>query len=211
MQRRLAAILDADLVGNLLGIVVIKLDTLKVASAIFCDLRGFTAFAETAEPEEVMDVLRQYHAALGEIIHRFEGTLERFLGDGLMVLFNDPIPCADAAARAVGMAIEMRGRVTELAEQWRRRGHALGFGVGIDQGYATLGQIGFEGRRDYAAIGTVANVASRLCGEARAGQILISQRVLGAVEDIVEVEPFGELALKGLARTLLAHDVRRLR
>jgi class 3 adenylate cyclase len=183
----------------------------REVAVVFCDLRGFTAFAEIAEPEEVMDILRQYHAVLGEIIHRFEGTLERFLGDGLMVLFNDPIPCLDAAARAVRMAVDMRDSVARLTEQWRKRGHELGFGVGIDQGYATLGRIGFEGRFDYAAIGTVANVASRLCNEAKSGQILISQRVLSAVEDIVEAEPFGELALKGLARTLLAHDVRRLR
>src|SRR5215813_3555023 len=134
-------------------------------AVVFCDLRGFTALAETAEPEEVMQVLREYHAALGEIIHRFQGTLERFLGDGLMVLFNDPIPCHDPAARAVRMAVGMRDRVAQLSERWRGYGHCLGFGVGIDQGFATLGRIGFEGRFDYTAIGTVANVASRLCDE----------------------------------------------
>ena len=135
-------------------------------TVVFCDLRGFTAFAETSEPEEVMGVLRQYHAALGELIFRHEGTLERFVGDGLVVLFNDPLPCPDPSARAVRMAIEMRARVAELAEGWRRQGHELGFGVGIAQGYATLGRIGFEGRFDYAAIGPVANLASRLCDEA---------------------------------------------
>lgn len=180
-------------------------------AVVFCDLRGFTAFAETAEPEEVMDVLRAYHAALGEIIHRFEGTLERFLGDGLMVLFNDPIPCPDPAGRAVRMAVAMRDRVSTLAEQWRKHGHELGFGVGVAQGYATLGKIGFEGRFDYAAIGTVANLAARLCAEAKPGQILVSQRVLTAVEDLVEAEPFGEIALKGLARAISVHDVRRLK
>jgi adenylate cyclase len=200
----------AELVMSMGGERLLESHRRDVA-VVFCDLRGFTAFAETAEPEEVMDILRQYHAVLGEIIHRFEGTLERFLGDGLMVLFNDPIPCLDAAARAVRMAVDMRDSVARLTEQWRKRGHVLGFGVGIDQGYATLGRIGFEGRFDYAAIGTVANVASRLCAEAKSDQILISQRVLNAVEDIVEVEPFGELALKGLARPILVHDVRRLR
>jgi class 3 adenylate cyclase len=178
---------------------------------VFCDLRGFTAFAETAEPEEVMAVLREYHAALGAIIHRFEGTLERFLGDGLMVLFNDPVPCPDPASRGVRMAVAMRDCVTGLAERWRRQGYDLGFGVGIAQGYATLGKIGFEGRFDYAAIGTVANLASRLCGEAKAGQILISQRVLGAVEDLVDAQPHGELAIKGLAKAVPVYAVHRLK
>ncbi len=180
-------------------------------AVVFCDLRGFTAFAETAEPEDVMDVLREYHAALGEIIHRFEGTLERFLGDGLMVLFNDPVPCPDPAARAVRMAVTMRDCVTGLAQRWRNLGHELGFGAGIAQGYATLGRIGFEGRFDYAAIGTVANLAARLCADAKSGQILISQRVMTAVEDLVEAKPFGEVVLKGLARPILVHDVRRLK
>lgn len=180
-------------------------------TVVFCDLRGFTAFAETAEPEEVMAVLHEYHAALGEIIHRFEGTLERFLGDGLMVLFNDPVPCPDPAARGVRMAVAMRQCVIGLAERWHRRGHDLGFGVGIAQGFATLGKIGFEGRFDYAAIGTVANLASRLCAEATPGQILVSQRVLSAVEDFVEAEPDGELAIKGLAKAVPVYDIRRLK
>jgi adenylate cyclase len=180
-------------------------------AVVFCDLRGFTALAEKSEPEEVMDVLREYHAALGEIIYRFEGTLERFLGDGLMVLFNDPIPCSDPAARAVKMAVAMRERVSELTQRWRKLGHDLGFGVGIAQGYATIGKIGFEGRFDYAAIGSVANLASRLCSEAKPGQILISQRVLHAVEDFVEVENLGELSLKGIAQTNSVHDVRKLK
>jgi class 3 adenylate cyclase len=150
-------------------------------------------------------------AAAGEIIHHFEGTLERFLGDGLMVLFNDPIPCENSAAQAVRMALAMRDRVAELAKGWRKQGHELGFGVGVAQGYATIGRIGFEGRFDYAAIGTVANVASRLCAEAKSGQILITHRVLAAVEELIECEPFGEIVLKGLSRPVSAHDVRRLK
>ena len=180
-------------------------------TVVFCDLRGFTAFAETAEPEEIMGVLREYHAALGELIFEYEGTLERFAGDGLMVFFNDPIPCPDPAGRAVRMALEMRGRVGELAAGWRKRGHELGFGVGIAQGYATLGRIGFEGRSDYAAIGTVTNLAARLCGEAAGGQILVSRRVYAAVEERVEAEAVGELALKGLLRPVPAYNVLGLR
>jgi adenylate cyclase len=180
-------------------------------AVVFCDLRGFTALAETAEPEEVMDVLREYHAALGEIIHRFEGTLERFLGDGLMVLFNDPIPCPDPAARAVRMAIVMRECVSELTQRWRKHGHNLGFGVGIAQGYATIGKIGFEGRFDYAAIGAVANVASRLCSEAKSGQILVSQRVVSAIESIAEVENLGEMMLKGITQAIPVYDIRMLK
>ena len=134
---------------------------------VFCDLRGFTAFAETAEPEEVMTVLREYHDGLAGIINAYEGTLERFAGDGVMVLFNDPLPCPDPCVRAVRMAVEMRERVAELAVEWRKLGHDLGFGVGIAHGYATLGRIGFEGRFDYTAIGPVVNLAARLCAEAK--------------------------------------------
>jgi class 3 adenylate cyclase len=179
-------------------------------AVVFCDLRGFTAFAETSEPEEVMGVLRQYHEALGQLIFRHEGTLERFVGDGLVVLFNDPLPCPDPSARAVRMALAMRGRIAELAEDWRRHGHDLGFGVGIAQGYATLGRIGFEGRSDYAAIGPVANMASRLCDEATDGEIFISQRVLTAVEELVEAEPLGDLVLKGFVRPVSAYRILRL-
>jgi class 3 adenylate cyclase len=176
-------------------------------TVVFCDLRGFTAFSETGEPEEVMEVLREYHEAMGALIFRFEGTLERFAGDGLMVFFNDPVPCPDPAARAVKMTIAMRECVGELCATWRKRGHLLDFGTGIAQGYATLGKIGFEGRFDYAAIGTVTNLASRLCDEAQAGQILISQRVYAAVEELVEVEPVEELTLKGFHRPIKAFEV----
>jgi adenylate cyclase len=180
-------------------------------TVVFCDLRGFTAFSETGEPEEVMGVLREYHSAMGNLIFRFEGTLERFAGDGLMVFFNDPVPCADPAARAIRMAVAMRDSVRELSEKWRKRGHHLDLGVGIAQGYATLGKIGFEGRFDYAAIGTVTNLASRLCDEAQAGQILISQRICGVVEELVAVELVGELALKGLHRPVTAYNVLNLK
>jgi class 3 adenylate cyclase len=180
-------------------------------TVVFCDLRGFTAFSETAEPEEVIGVLREYHAAMGALIFQFEGTLERFAGDGLMVFFNDPFPCPDPAARAVRMAVAMRERVSESAAAWRKRGHELGFGVGIALGYATLGRIGFEGRSDYGAIGPVTNLAARLCDEARRGQILISQRVYGAVEGLVDAEPAGELVLKGFHRPLSAYNVLRLK
>lgn len=180
-------------------------------TVVFCDLRGFTAFAETAEPEEVMVVLREYHAAMGPLIFQFEGTLERFAGDGLMVFFNDPLPCPDPAARAVRMALAMRERAGKLAGTWQRRGHRLDFGVGIALGYATLGKIGFEGRFDYGAIGTVTNLAARLCDEAQGGQILISQRVYAEVEEQVEAEPLGEFTLKGFHRPIIAFNVLRLK
>ncbi|HZA66062.1 MAG TPA: adenylate/guanylate cyclase domain-containing protein, partial [Geminicoccaceae bacterium] len=179
-------------------------------TVVFCDLRGFTAFAETSEPEEVIGVLRQYHEALGELIFRYEGTLERFVGDGAVVLFNDPLPCPDPCARAVRMAIAMRENITALSEEWRKRGHDLGFGVGIAHGYATLGRIGFEGRFEYTAIGPVPNLASRLCDEAGDREILISQRALVAVEDLVEAEPLGELTLKGFVRPVPAWRILRL-
>ena len=179
-------------------------------TVVFCDLRGFTAFAETAEPEEVMVVLRAYHEAMGKLIFRHEGTLERFAGDGLMVFFNDPVPCPDPATRAVQMALGMRERVGELEVEWRKHGFRLEFGVGIALGYATLGKIGFEGRFDYGAIGTVTNLAARLCDAARGGQILVSQRVYAAVEGQVEAEPVGELALKGFLKPTPAFNVVRL-
>jgi adenylate cyclase len=177
---------------------------------VFCDLRGFTPFAESSEPEEVMGVLKGYHAALGELIFRYEGTLERFTGDGLMVFFNDPIPLDKPAQRAVEMALAMRDRVRTLAEGWSRVGHDLGFGVGIAQGFATLGRIGYEGRFDYAAIGSVTNLAARLCAEAGAGQVLVSQRVFSAVDDVAVGEPVGPLELRGFSRPIRAVGVSRM-
>jgi adenylate cyclase len=195
-------------------------------TALFCDLRGFTGFSESSDPEDVMALLRDYHAAIGEIIIKYSGTLERYAGDGVMVVFNDPVPVDNPALQAVLMALEMRqaigaltdggrrgrGRRAKLSacswfEKWRRLGHDIGFGIGIAHGFATLGTIGFEGRFDYAAIGTVSNVPSRLCDEAKPGQILISPRVLMKVEDAVAVEPVGEFALKGIRRPLAAYDV----
>jgi len=179
----------------------------REVTVVFCDLRGFTHFAETADPEEVMAVLRDYHTVLGELIFRFEGTLERFTGDGIMVFFNDPVPCIDPAERAVRMAVAMRERVGELVSAWERRGYDLELGVGIAQGYATLGTIGFEGRFDYAAIGPVTNLAARLCAEAAGGQILITQRVQAETEHLTRTEPLPDLALKGFARPVPAFHV----
>ena len=176
-------------------------------TALFCDLRGFTGFSESSDPEDVMELLREYHAAIGGIINKYGGTLERYAGDGVMVVFNDPIPVDNPALQAVLMAIDMRAAIGELIEKWRKLGHDIGFGIGIAHGFATLGTIGFEGRFDYAAIGTVSNVASRLCDEAKPGQILISPRVLMAVEKDITVELVGDFTLKGIRRPLTAHNV----
>ena len=176
-------------------------------TALFCDLRGFTGFTESADAEDVMALLRDYHAAIGEIIIKYNGTLERYAGDGVMVVFNDPVPVENPALQAVLMALEVRDAIGALTETWRRLGHDIGFGIGIAHGFATLGTIGFEGRFDYAAIGTVSNVASRLCDEAKPGQILISPRVLTKVENAVKVEPVGEFELKGIRRPLAAYNV----
>ena len=176
-------------------------------TVVFTDLRGFTAFSETAEPEEVMGVLREYHATLGRIVLAHEGTIEHFAGDGVMILFNDPMPVDQPELTAVRMALEMRDAVAALAAGWKKRGHDLGFGVGLANGYATLGAIGFEGRRDYGAIGPVTNLSARLCSEAKTGQILITQRVYGRIEAGVQVEPVGELTLKGLSRPVAAFNV----
>jgi adenylate cyclase len=182
----------------------------REVTVVFLDLRGFTAFAETSEPEEIMGVLREYHAEMGQIILAYEGTLERFAGDGMMVFFNDPVPVPDAALRAVRMSVAMHDRLASVTEKWRKRGYDLGLGVGIAQGFATIGAIGFEGRWDYGAIGTVTNLSSRLCGEARPGQTLISKRVLESVEDLAEVEPLGELQLKGFLKPVSAYNVIKL-
>jgi len=180
----------------------------REVTALFCDLRGFTAFTEVSEPEEVMAFLREYHESLGELIFRYEGTLERFLADGIMIIFNDPIPCPDHTERAVRLALDMRKKVEGLATDWARKGHALGFGIGIASGYATIGQVGFEHRREYSANGRVINLASRLCGEARPGQIVVSQRDFGAIERRVEASHIGQLRLKGFSRPIDAYEVR---
>ena len=179
-------------------------------TALFCDLRGFTAFAETAEPEEVLGVLREYHAAVGELAVAAGGTVEHFAGDGLMVFFNDPAPLDDHELAAVRTAVVMRERFAALATNWLKRGYELGLGIGIGVGYATLGRIGFEGRYDYGAIGSVVITSSRLSDAAQAGQILISQRVLAAVENAVDAEPVPDLTLKGLSRPVTAFNVRGL-
>jgi len=176
---------------------------------VFCDLRGFTAFAETAEPEEVLDLLREYHGALGPLVTQSEGTLDHFSGDGIMVFFNDPLPCPDPAERAAAMAVAMRETVARLQVEWRRRGREIGFGIGIAQGYATLGQIGFAERVDYTAIGTVCNLAARLCDAAADGQILVSRRIAGAIEGGVGLEEIGEIALKGLSQAVAVYNIAR--
>ena len=176
-------------------------------AVLFCDLRGFTAFAESAEPEELMTLLHDYHAALVPLIQTFEGTLDRFVGDGLMVYFNDPLPCPNPAERAVALAVAMRGAVAALAQTWRRHDYQLGFGIGIAQGFATLGQIGFEGRFDYSAIGTVINTAARLCEAAKDGQILVTSRVAAAVAAITDLGEIGPLTLKGLSRPLAVCNI----
>ncbi len=183
----------------------------REVTVVFLDLRGFTAFAEMSEPEEVMGVLREYHGEMGRLILGHEGTLERFTGDGMMIFFNDPMPVPNPAERAVRMALAMRDRVAALIGKWRKRGYELDLGVGIAQGYATIGAIGFEGRWDYGAIGTVTNLAARLCGEARPGQILVSVRAAAEVEDLVEAEEVGPLALKGMAKPVPAFNVLRLK
>jgi class 3 adenylate cyclase len=182
----------------------------REVTVVFVDLRGFTAFAETAEPEEVMGVLREYHAEMGRLVLAHEGTLERFTGDGMMVFFNDPVEVPDPAERALRMAVAMRDVVAGLAARWRRRGWDLALGVGIAQGYATIGAIGFEGRLDYGAIGTVTNLAARLCSEAGGGQILVSAGVAAAAEGLIDAEDLGALAFKGLARPVPVWSVRGL-
>jgi class 3 adenylate cyclase len=177
---------------------------------LFTDLRNFTPFAETSEPEEVMGVLREYHQAIGTLVHEYEGTLERFTGDGVMVFFNDPIPCDDASERAVRMALDIRDAVKGLAARWLRNGHDLALGIGIAQSFATLGRIGFEGRFDYAAIGSVTNLAARLCGDAGPWQVLVTDRVLAPIEHMAVSEIVGDVQPKGFSRKVRVHDISAL-
>jgi adenylate cyclase len=180
-------------------------------TVVFLDLRGFTAFAEVAEPEEVMGVLREYHQSTGKIIIEYEGTLEHFTGDGMTILFNDPLPIPNPAERAVRMALAIRERIGDMAKDWVKRGYDLSLGIGVAQGFATIGAIGFEGRWDYSAIGTVTNLAARLCGEAPGDQILVSQRVYAGVDTIIDVDPQVSLTLKGFRRPVQAYRVRGLK
>jgi len=179
----------------------------REVAVVFLDLRGFTAFAEVSEPEEVMRVLREYHAEMGKLILAHEGTLERFTGDGMMIFFNDPVIVPNPAERALRMAVAMRDCVNEISVGWRKHGYILGLGIGIAKGFATIGAIGFEGRLDYGAVGTVTNLAARLCGEAKSGQILTNRKTLTEIEELVEAEPIGELKLKGFANPLEAFDI----
>jgi adenylate cyclase len=179
--------------------------------ALFCDLRGFTSFSETAEPEDIMAVLGEYHGAVGPLIRKYEGTLDRFTGDGMMVFFNDPLPCPDAPERAARLAIEMRDAVAVLVPTWRRRGHVLGVGIGMAQGYATLGRIGFEDRFDYTAIGAVINLAARLCADAGDGQILVSGRLASSVGETFAVDELGDRALRGMSRPIAVVNLRALK
>ena len=183
----------------------------REVTVVFLDLRGFTAFAETSEPEEVMGVLREYHAATGKLILEHEGTLERFTGDGMMIFFNDPVPVPNPAERAIRMALAIRDQISDMTAKWQKQGYDLHLGIGIAQGYATIGAIGFEGRWDYGAIGTVTNLSARLCGEARGGQILVNQRAYAGIEPIVDAEPIEPLVLKGFQRPVPTFSVRGLK
>lgn len=180
-------------------------------TVVFLDLRGFTAFSDSAEPEEVMELLRGYHSEMGKLIFQFGGTLERFAGDGIMVFFNDPIPCPDHTEKAARMALEMRAKVRELRTGWLKIGYELDLGVGLAAGYATLGNIGFEGRMDYGAVGNVTNLAARLCAEAKGGQILTNQKTLSKIEDLIEAEPIEEFHLKGFGRPVMAFNILKCR
>ncbi|MCW2516055.1 MAG: response regulator containing a CheY-like receiver domain and a domain [Mycobacterium sp.] len=178
---------------------------------VFCDLRNFTPFAEASEPEEVMGVLAEYHHAIGSLVHKYEATLERFTGDGIMAFFNDPVLQDDATERAVRMSIGIRDAVKELAAQWLRKGHDLALGIGIAQGFATLGRIGFESRFDYSAIGSVTNLSARLCGDAGPWQVLVTDRVLAATEHVAMSEPVGDLKPKGFSRSVRVHNITALK
>jgi class 3 adenylate cyclase len=208
--QRLRRFLSPQLAELVMGDEGMLLSHRREIVVVFCDLRNFTPFAETSEPEEVMGVLGEYHEAIGTLVHAHGGTLERFTGDGVMVFFNDPVPCEDPVERAVRMSLGLRDSVRQLADRWRRAGYDLALGVGVAQGYATLGRIGFEGRYDYAAIGSVTNLAARLCSDAHAWQVLVTDRVLAAIEHLVESEPIGEVHPKGFSRSMRVHDVTSL-
>lgn len=180
-------------------------------TVLFLDLRGFTAFTESAEPEEVMAVLAEYHNLVGGLVTQHHGTIEHFAGDGMLIFFNDPVPVDNAPAEAVRMALTLRERFGAVRANWAKRGYTLDLGMGLTTGYATLGAIGFEGRRDYAVIGSIANLAARLCGEAKGGQILTHQKALGRVDELVVSEPLGALTLKGFSQPVPAFNVAGLR
>ena len=182
----------------------------REVTVVFLDLRNFTAFAETSEPEEVMRVLREFHTEMGKLILEHGGTLERFTGDGMMIFFNDPVVVPDPAARALHMAVAMRERVNEMSIVWGKHGYDLSLGIGIAQGYATIGAIGFEERLDYGAVGAVTNLAARLCGEAKGGQILTNRKTLSQFEQLVEAEPIGEVSLKGFAKPISVYSIEAL-
>lgn len=207
---RLRHFLSPQLADLVVGAEDLLLSHRREIVVVFTDLRNFTPFAENSEPEEVMGVLGEYHRAMGALVHAYEGTLERFTGDGMMVFFNDPVPCDDAAERAVRMALEIRDAVRELSAGWLRKGHDLGLGIGIAQGFATLGRIGFEGRFDYSAIGSVTNLAARLCADAKAWEVLVTDRVLAAVEHISVSEIVGDLQPKGFSRSVRVHNISAL-
>ena len=226
LEERVAAQVDElQRVGRLRGFLAPQLAQAIVSSgdetilenhrrevvALFCDLRGFTAFSESAEPEDIMAVLGEYHGAVGPLIRKYEGTLDRFTGDGMMVFFNDPLPCEDAPERAARLSLEMRDAVAALTPGWSRRGHRLGLGIGMAQGYATLGRIGFEDRFDYTAIGAVINLAARLCAEAADGEVLVSGRLAAAIEAMAEIEDLGERQLKGMARPASVMSLRSVK
>src|SRR5947209_9081147 len=209
--RRFLAPQIADIVASSDGQDSLLQSHRREISVLFCDIRGFTAFTESNEPEEVMSVLAEYHRTMGGLIDQYEGTIERFAGDGIITLFNDPVPVPDHAERAVRLAASMRGAVAALTAGWTRRGLDLGIGIGIALGYATLGTIGFERRVEYTAIGSVINLASRLCDEAKPGQIIVSRRVFSEVEAIVEAVDLGALELKGFSRPVPAYEIVEVR
>ncbi len=208
---RLRRFLSPQLADLVVGDESLLLSHRREIVVLFADLRNFTPFAETSEPEEVMGVLAEYHHAVGALVHAYEGTLERFTGDGIMVFFNDPIPCDDAAERAVRTALGIRDAVSSLADGWRRRGHELAVGLGIAQNFATLGRIGFEGRFDYAAIGSVTNLAARLCSDAGPWQVLVTDRVLAATEHVAVAEMVGDIQPKGFSKTVRVHKISGLK